>query len=167
MDIFESLENLAVSEECFNDILGIVEQLLSEESKALWGATLGDKYINKKLGGESPKPWSKEAEKVEHLNDIQYRNLPAQEKDRFIEGFKEASIQSPEQDKKYGHGKTRAESGGVLANPDYQKTKRTATKALKGHSKESLKSLLVDGEKYIDPKKLYKLGKAVEKRKNK
>ena len=32
MNIFESLENLNVSEECFNDIMGIVEELLSEGS---------------------------------------------------------------------------------------------------------------------------------------
>ena len=30
MSIFESLENLNVSEECFDDIMGIVEELLSE-----------------------------------------------------------------------------------------------------------------------------------------
>ena len=30
MNIFESLENLNVSEECFNDIMGIVEEILSE-----------------------------------------------------------------------------------------------------------------------------------------
>ena len=30
MDIFESLENLNVSEECFNDIMGIVEKLIIE-----------------------------------------------------------------------------------------------------------------------------------------
>jgi hypothetical protein len=31
MDIFESLENLNVSEECFDEIMGLVEELLSEE----------------------------------------------------------------------------------------------------------------------------------------
>ena len=31
MNIFESLENLNVSEECFDDIMGIVEELLSED----------------------------------------------------------------------------------------------------------------------------------------
>ena len=31
MDIFENLENLNVSEECFNDIMDIVEELLSEK----------------------------------------------------------------------------------------------------------------------------------------
>lgn len=30
MDIFESLENLNVSEECFNDIMNVVEEILSE-----------------------------------------------------------------------------------------------------------------------------------------
>ena len=31
MDIFESLENLNVSEECFDEIMGLVEELLSEK----------------------------------------------------------------------------------------------------------------------------------------
>ena len=31
MDIFESLENLNVSEECFDDIMGIVEEILGED----------------------------------------------------------------------------------------------------------------------------------------
>lgn len=31
MNIFESLESLNVSEECFNDIMGIVEEILSED----------------------------------------------------------------------------------------------------------------------------------------
>ena len=32
MDIFEQLENLNVSDECFNDIISIVEELISETS---------------------------------------------------------------------------------------------------------------------------------------
>ena len=35
MDIFESLENLDVSEECFNDILGIVEEYINETTREL------------------------------------------------------------------------------------------------------------------------------------
>ena len=31
MDIFESLENLQISEECFNDIVGIIEAILDED----------------------------------------------------------------------------------------------------------------------------------------
>ena len=30
MDVFESLENLNVSEECFDSIMGIVEEIISE-----------------------------------------------------------------------------------------------------------------------------------------
>ena len=33
MNIFESLENLAVSEECFDDIMGIVEEYINELNK--------------------------------------------------------------------------------------------------------------------------------------
>ena len=33
MNIFESLENLNVSEECFNDIVGIVEEIINERNK--------------------------------------------------------------------------------------------------------------------------------------
>ena len=33
MDIFESLENLNVSEECFDEIMGIVEEVINEVSK--------------------------------------------------------------------------------------------------------------------------------------
>lgn len=47
MDIFESLENLNVSEECFEDIIGIVEAIINEVS---------DEYINKH--------WDKIADKL-------------------------------------------------------------------------------------------------------
>ena len=33
MDIFESLENLNVSEECFEDIVGLVEDIVSQAEK--------------------------------------------------------------------------------------------------------------------------------------
>lgn len=33
MDIFESLENLNVSEECFNEIVGLVEEVINELNK--------------------------------------------------------------------------------------------------------------------------------------
>ena len=35
MDIFESLENLNVSEECFDEIMGLVEEVINEVSKEL------------------------------------------------------------------------------------------------------------------------------------
>ena len=44
MDIFESLENLNVSEECFQSILSIIEEYINETSKDtilnLWGKRL-------------------------------------------------------------------------------------------------------------------------------
>ena len=36
MNILESLENLNVSEECFNDIMGIVEEIINEVSVNMW-----------------------------------------------------------------------------------------------------------------------------------
>ena len=45
MDIFENLENLNVSEECFDEIMGIVEALLSED--------LAEK-TKEKYGADSP-----------------------------------------------------------------------------------------------------------------
>lgn len=33
MDIFESLENLSVSEKCFNDIMGLVESAINETTE--------------------------------------------------------------------------------------------------------------------------------------
>jgi benzoyl-CoA reductase/2-hydroxyglutaryl-CoA dehydratase subunit BcrC/BadD/HgdB len=44
MDIFESLENLNVSEECFNDIVGVVEDLIGVTQKNLKDA---EKKYNK------------------------------------------------------------------------------------------------------------------------
>ena len=42
--IFESLENLNVSEECFNEIMGIVEELLNEEDSLDDGSHIRKKY---------------------------------------------------------------------------------------------------------------------------
>ena len=61
MSIFESLENLNVSEECFEDIMGIVEELLNEginslekriedkHGKADWGTYKGEENKSAKL----------------------------------------------------------------------------------------------------------------------
>lgn len=43
MNIFENLENLNVSEECFNDIMGIVEEILNEMNTLYHGANPEDK----------------------------------------------------------------------------------------------------------------------------
>ena len=44
MNIFEELENLGVSEECFDEIMGIVEEIISEDVEEL-KKRLTDKYV--------------------------------------------------------------------------------------------------------------------------
>lgn len=46
MDIFESLENLNVSEECFEDIVGLVEMYLNEEDSLDDGSHIRKRYGN-------------------------------------------------------------------------------------------------------------------------
>ena len=77
--IFESLENLEVSEECFSDIMRIVEALLEDASlsdeKAHWGS-IGRHYKkeNKKLEKES-KPIRKEEVKSDNASRNAYKEL--------------------------------------------------------------------------------------------
>ena len=47
MDIFESLENLNVSEECFGDIIRIVEDIVSEDIKSAIVKKYGEPKYNK------------------------------------------------------------------------------------------------------------------------
>jgi hypothetical protein len=47
MDIFESLENLNVSEECFDEIIGIVEELINEDIKSYIVKKYGEPKFNK------------------------------------------------------------------------------------------------------------------------
>ena len=51
MDIFESLENLNVSEECFNDIVGLVEEYLNEEG---FLSKVADKVTNAVTKSNNP-----------------------------------------------------------------------------------------------------------------
>lgn len=71
MDIFESLENLNVSEECFEDILGIVEELLSE------GDHLDDMVFKLEQEGKIPQKsckFHKKAAQVKGTNDFYYKD---------------------------------------------------------------------------------------------
>ena len=60
MDIFESLENLGISEECFNDIMDIVEEILDESSKSIYNAI--EKKHGKPEYDEEGNPANKSAE---------------------------------------------------------------------------------------------------------
>ena len=71
MNIFESLENLNVSEECFEDIVRIVEELLSE------GVNLDDMVSKLEQEGKIPrKPYRlhKKAAQIKGTNDFYYKD---------------------------------------------------------------------------------------------
>ncbi len=53
MDIFESLENLNVSEECFDDILSIVEEYINEVSVNMWTKKAKSSYPKRQEEVES------------------------------------------------------------------------------------------------------------------
>ena len=56
MSIFESLENLNVSEECFKDIMDIVEEMLTDKEWKLYKAA---KKVRKTRGEEADQDWEK------------------------------------------------------------------------------------------------------------
>ena len=81
MDIFESLENLNVSEECFEDIVSIVEDILSQIKKVY-----GEPEYNKEETGSTydpdtlSYPANKAAELYDKAKDLKYsRRIPNKE----------------------------------------------------------------------------------------
>ena len=56
MSIFESLENLNVSEECFDDIIGIVEDMLNDKEWKLYKAA---KRVRRARGEAADQDWEK------------------------------------------------------------------------------------------------------------
>ena len=66
MDIFESLENLNVSEECFNDIMDMVESIISEtkkESKEKRDKWMADQMSKEPVFSERSGGWVKRTTK--------------------------------------------------------------------------------------------------------
>lgn len=70
MDIFESLENLAVSEECFDDILDIVKSVLNEDELQDTKATRRNAQKNSKILKKEMKANDKELGKAQYNNMI-------------------------------------------------------------------------------------------------
>ena len=118
MDIFESLENLNVSEECFDEIMGIVEEIIAETndkkyreqtSKYIYDISRPDCYRerkNKKDDVNSPDlhdlvlkhseknklPYEKHVElsnKAEQVKNKHEKNLSPEEKERAEKGRQE------------------------------------------------------------------------------
>ena len=84
MDIFESLENLNVSEECFNDIMDIVEDLLNEEDSLDDGSHIRKRYGEPEYkegkdskGFEIPANKSAKLYAKAHAKDDRYPYAPA------------------------------------------------------------------------------------------
>jgi hypothetical protein len=95
MDIFESLENLNVSEECFDDIMGIVEDLLSEDIKS---------EIHKKVAPEKRYELLQKVDKNKE-NEMGDRYTRQVFKNYFSNGIKDYAKASVEADKQIGvHG---------------------------------------------------------------
>ena len=78
MNIFESLENLPVSEACFEDIMSIVEYYLSENAVDDYAAKKAEEYKNAKkltrhyaktLDRKSSKQYNKQVGKVKRAQD--------------------------------------------------------------------------------------------------
>ena len=67
MDIFESLENLPVSEECFDEIMGLVEEILSEDIET----TIKDKYGEPKYKEPYYSPANKSAQLLDKVAQAQ------------------------------------------------------------------------------------------------
>ena len=68
MDIFESLEELNISEECFNDIMDIVEEILNEGYNLK--GVVNRAYKNGKIGILKSIDLGNKAESIPSPNDI-------------------------------------------------------------------------------------------------
>lgn len=83
MSIFENLENLSVSEECFNDIIELLETILYEEDSLDDGSHIRKRYGNPEYKGVDDKgfeiPANKSAELYAkaHSKDDKYPYAPA------------------------------------------------------------------------------------------
>lgn len=69
MDIFENLENLNVSEECFDDIMDIVEEIINE-----WDKTGYSNKVDKHLDNQLDNVPKKEGTKSPDENSLEYQN---------------------------------------------------------------------------------------------
>ena len=122
MNIFESLENLEVSEECFDEIMGIVERYLglNMEDRAL-------KYApdNKEL---QQKAYLYDRERVKEKERIDKEGTP-REKEQLNRYRK--SVTNPDNQSWHKYRTERDYSHDVHNDPDYQHYKKIAREGLK------------------------------------
>ena len=86
--IFESLENLNVSEECFDEIIGIVEEIINEVSMKKWTEMATNVYPKRKAEFERSKiktdalqtAYHTTGDKSKHKENIKNAMLDAEDK---------------------------------------------------------------------------------------
>lgn len=90
MNIFESLENLNVSEECFSDIMRIVEEIINEVSQETADRVSLQRYIDKREAKDKYDNTkdSKDYEKYMHKNTKKYNNSELRDKWDVMKGIK-------------------------------------------------------------------------------
>lgn len=170
MSIFESLENLNVSEECFDDIMDIVEEILSEEDKNKYEEDLVTRRWFRKPYWQEPMSKTKKHYKglntrLKYFRSQFEKNGEEKADQEWNRAEKsERTIHANRGDHTDFH---RGNDLSAISNKDYPKYKKIATKALKGHSRNSVDTTHTDDEGYEEkstsPKALYRIGKKVEK----
>ena len=106
MNIFESLENLEVSEGCFKDIVSIIEEIINEVSKDDADAVSLQRYINRRDARDKYDKTkdSRDEEKLERENTKSYKNMKLRDKWDVLKGIKkgkDGKLHSPEDYKEY------------------------------------------------------------------
>ena len=90
MDIFESLENLSVSEKCFNDIIRLAEEFINEVSKEVADEVSLQRYINRRDADDEYLKTgdSRDGKKLEDANFKKYKNSELRDKWDVLKGIK-------------------------------------------------------------------------------
>lgn len=96
MNIFESLENLQVSEKCFESIIELVEEFINEISKDTADAVSLQRYIDRRDAKEKYEDTkdSKDYEKFCKKNTKSFKNSELRDKWDTMKGIKKGKIKS-------------------------------------------------------------------------
>lgn len=179
MNIFESLENLNVSEECFDDIIGLVEEELEKVGfKGYKGPIMGEPNTDRaKHYRRFSRPKDRDkaesiVKKAEALDNKLERQMKAdKESDNSkVKGEAERREESLKNAESMAYSPYRAGQGRLydktavlrFRRPEYNHYKDIGTKAIKGHYFDNTHNLKED-----PGAKLYRIGKKIEQHKNK
>ena len=127
MNIFESLENLNVSEECFNEIMGIVEEILNEDIIR----AIDKKYDPKleKASKRGKKAFAKMIEKKWNLIDKAKENKEKEFNQAVSKIHKEEAPKASEKDVKDFVEQKRNSNKNIRGEQFHNKVKALKTRA--------------------------------------